>query len=126
VLDERRHLAGVVDLCDLLGERDRSKIQRVLHPAPVVLNARAALQTVTNHPAWLTHDNLPVVNREGLFQGVLSRSKVITEEHQLLTEVAERNELSTTRAALADIFWLSVAALFTGNSGSTTHHKVKD
>jgi len=126
VLDDQRHLAGVVDLCDLLGERDRSRIQRVLRPAPVVLNARAALQTVTNHPAWLTHDNLPVVNREGLFQGVLARSKVMTEEQQLLTEVAERNELSTTRAALADIFWLGVAALFTANADPVRHHKAED
>jgi magnesium transporter len=126
VLDDQRHLVGVVDLCDLLGERDRSKIQRVLHPAPVVLNARAALQTVTNHPAWLTHDSLPVVNREGLFQGVLARSRVMTEEQHLLTEVAEHNELTTTRAALADIFWLGVAALFTANSDMTKQRKTED
>jgi len=126
VLDDQRHLVGVVDLCDLLGERDRSKLQRVLRPAPVVLNARAALQTVTNHPAWLTHDSLPVVNREGLFQGVLARSRVMTEEQHLLTEVAERNELSTTRAALADIFWLGVAALFTANSGMAKQRKTED
>jgi Mg/Co/Ni transporter MgtE len=126
VLDDHRRLAGVVDLSDLLGERDRSRIQRVLRPAPMVLNVRTALQTVSNHPAWLTHDSLPVVNRDGVFQGVLSRSRVMTEEHQLFTEVAERNELSITRTALADIFWLSVASLFTGNSGSTTRHKVKD
>jgi Mg/Co/Ni transporter MgtE len=126
VIDEHRHLAGVVDLCDLLGERDRSKLQRVLHPAPVVLNARAALQTVTNHPAWLTHDSLPVVNREGLFQGVLARTRVMTEEQQLLTEVAERNELTTTRAALADIFWLGVAAVFTANSGISKQRRMED
>jgi len=126
VLDDQRHLVGVVDLCDLLGERDRSKIQRVLHPTPVVLNARAALQTVTNHPAWLTHDSLPVVNREGLFQGVLARSRVMTEEQHLLTEVAEHNELTTTRAALADIFWLGVAALFTANSDMNKQRKTED
>ena len=126
VLDDQRRLVGVVDLCDLLGERDRSTLQRVLRPAPVVLNARAALQTVTNHPAWLTHDSLPVVNREGLFQGVLARSRVMTEEQHLLTEVAERNELSTTRAALADIFWLGVAALFTANSDIAKRRKMED
>jgi magnesium transporter len=126
VLNEHRRLVGVVDLCDLLGERDRSSIQRVMHPAPVILNARAALQTVTNHPAWLTHDSLPVVNREGLFQGVLARSRVMTEEQQLLTEVAERNELTTTRTALADIFWLGVAAMFTANSDPARHHKTED
>jgi Mg/Co/Ni transporter MgtE len=125
VLDDQRRLAGLVDLCDLLGERDRSKLQRVLHPAPVVLNARAALLTVTNHPAWLTHDSLPVVNREGQFQGVLARAKVMTKEQQLLTEVAERNELSTTRAALADIFWLGVAAMFTANSDPARKQKTE-
>jgi magnesium transporter len=126
VLDEARHLAGVVDLCDLLGERDRIRIERVMRPAPVVLNVRAALQTVTNHPAWLTHDSLPVVNREGLFQGVLARAKVVTESQQLLSEVAERNELTVTRAALADIFWLGAAALFTSNSDAATRGDTKD
>jgi hypothetical protein len=29
-----------------------------------------------------------------------------------LSEVAERNDLISTRAALADIFWLAVGALF--------------
>jgi magnesium transporter len=126
VLDEGRHLVGVVDLCDLIGERDRSRIERVMRPAPVVLNARAALQTVTNHPAWLTHDSLPVVNREGLFQGVLARSKVVTEEQQLLSEVAERNELAATRAALADIFWIGAAALFTANGDPARHRETED
>jgi Mg/Co/Ni transporter MgtE len=125
VLDERRRLAGVVELSDLLGERDRSMIRRVMRPASIVLNARAAVQTVNSHPAWLTHDSLPVVNREGVFQGVLRRSKVM-EEHELLTEVAERNELATTRAALADIFWIGVGALFVGNAGVAERNKAGD
>ena len=123
VLDEHRHLAGVVDLSNLLGQRDRSLIQRVMRPVSLALNARAAIQTVSNHPAWLTHDSLPVVDRNGVFQGVLWRSKVMEEEQELLTEVAERNELATTRAALADIFWMGVGALLVGNSGPAAHDK---
>jgi magnesium transporter len=126
VLDEHRHLAGVVDLGDLLGERDRGIIQRLMHPAPVVLNARAALQTVSDHPAWLTHDSLPVVNRDDVFQGVLRRSNVMLEEQQLLTEVADRNETATTRSALADIFWLGVGALFVRNTGQVEHSRSED
>ena len=117
VLDQQRHLAGVVDLSELLGERDRSMIQGVMRPASIVLSARAAIQTVTNHPAWLTHDSLPVVNRDDVFLGVLQRSKVMEGEQELLTEVAERNELATTRAALADIFWIGVGALFVSDAG---------
>jgi Mg/Co/Ni transporter MgtE len=126
VLDASRHLAGAVDLSDLLGEPDRSMIQRVMEPASVVLNARAALQTVTNHSAWLTHDSLPVVNREGVFQGVLWRSQVMEGERELLTRVADRNELTTTCAALADIFWMGVGALFVSDAEPVIHSKVEE
>ena len=125
VLDHDRRLAGVADLCELLGATDRRLIQNLMHPARTVLNARAALQTVSNHPAWLTHDSLPVVNRNGVFQGVLRRSRVMDEAQNLLTEVADRNELITTRAALADIFWLAVGALFVG-TGSPSERNPRD
>jgi Mg/Co/Ni transporter MgtE len=123
VLDDRRHLVGTVDLSDLLGQRDRSLLQRAMRPVGLVLSARGAIQTVTDHPAWLTHDNLPVVDRSGLFQGVLWRAKVMEEERELLSEVAERNEQATTRAALADIFWMGVGALLIGNSDPASRDK---
>jgi magnesium transporter len=126
VLDARRRLVGTVELSDLLGEGDRSMIQRVARPASLVLNARAALQTVTNHPAWLSHDSLPVINRDGVFQGVLWRSKVMDGGQELLTEVADHNELATTRAALADIFWMGVGALFVGNTEPVKHSETED
>jgi Mg/Co/Ni transporter MgtE len=121
ILDERRHLVGAVDLGDLLGQRDRSLLQRALRPVTRVLSARGTIQSVSNHPAWLTHDNLPVVDRGGVFQGVLWRSKVMEEERELLSEVAERNEQTTTRAALADIFWIGVGALLIGNTDPASH-----
>ena len=116
VLDQNRHLVGVVELGDILGATDRRLIQNLMRRPRLVLNARAALQTVASHPAWLTHDNLPVVNRNGVFQGVLRRTRVMAEGEHLMAEVNERNELATTRAALADIFWMAVGALFVGGA----------
>ncbi|MFM1891961.1 MAG: hypothetical protein RLZ44_1038 [Pseudomonadota bacterium] len=114
VLDDRRRLSGVVDLGDLLSRPERTLVSHVMQPVPLTLNARSPLHTVSNHPAWLTHDSLPVVNREGVFQGVLPRTTVMRQEQQLLAEVEEQNEMTTTRTALADVFWLAVASLFAG------------
>ena len=114
VVDANRRLVGMVDLCELLDNPDRRSVGHVMHEVFHVLNARAAIQTVANHPAWVNHDTLPVVNRNGIFQGVLRRSRVMEEETHLLNEIADRNEMITTRAALADIFWLAVGALFVG------------
>ncbi|MGB5199104.1 MAG: CBS domain-containing protein [Sedimenticolaceae bacterium] len=116
VLDEKRHLLAVIDLYDLLGNTDRRLVQHLMRPPDHVLVGRTTLQTVTNHPAWLHHDSLPVVSRNGIFQGVLRRSRVTEEGPQLLSEVAEHNDLISTRAALADIFWIAVGALFVGHA----------
>jgi magnesium transporter len=126
IVDERRQLVGVIDLADLIAARDRAMVQGVMRPASVVLNVRTALQTVANHPAWLTCESLPVINREGVFQGVLERSKVLEEEQQLLTEVAQVSELTATRSALADIFWMGVGAFFATGGDSAGQIKVED
>lgn len=125
VVDANRRLVGLADLCDLLDTADRRSVRQVMQPVAHVLNARAAIQTVANHPAWMHHDSLPVVNRNGIFQGVLRRARVMEEEAHLLNEIVERNELLTTRNALADIFWLAVGALFVG-PGRTEEKTAQD
>ena len=112
VVDTGRRLVGVVDLLELLNSPDRRIVRHMMQPATHVLSARTALQAVVDHPAWATHDNLPVISRQGLFQGVLRRSKVLEQETHAIKDTIERNEMVATRAALADIFWLAIGALF--------------
>jgi len=116
VLDASRRLVGSVDVYELLKSSDRRFVQHMMQPATHVLNARAAVQTVANHPAWMQHDSLPVINRNGIFQGVLPRARVLEEETHLMEAIVERNEAIATRSALADIFWLAVGALFVGQA----------
>ena len=73
----------------------------------------------------MTHDSLPVINRNGVFLGVLRRARVMQEKAPLLAEAVERNEQVATRAALADIFWLAIGALFIG-SGRTDDQSTRD
>ena len=123
VLNEDNKLQGIVEMSELLTAKENNTIQRLLKPASVVLNARAALLSATRHPAWLTNDNLPVVDRNGIFQGVLWRSSISGQEKQIISEVTEHNETATTRSALADIFWLSVGALFTRSTDASSRDR---
>jgi magnesium transporter len=118
VLDERRRLKGSVDICRLLTERDRTPVGRIMEPVQVRLNSRASIQTVENHPAWITNDSLPVVNREGVFEGILPRSSVVLEDQSLYSAVEEQQDLSTTQLALSDVFWMAVTTLFVGGPSS--------
>lgn len=125
VVDAQRRLVGIVDLLDLLNSADRRVIRYLMQPPTHVLNARAAMQSVANHPGWLLHDSLPVVNRNGLFQGVLRRDRIIATEQVPGGPAIDSNELMNTRAALADIFWLAIGALFV-SPGHADKHKGGD
>ncbi len=116
VLDERRRLKGMVDLCRLLAEKDRTPVGRIMEPTQVILHARASMHTVENHPAWITNENLPVVNRLGIFEGVLPRSAVMRQDRSLISSVEEQQDAATTHTALSDVFWMAVASLFVGRS----------
>ena len=112
VLDTRRRLRGLVDICDLLVEKDRLTVARVMKRPEVILHARTSLLAVESHPAWLTADSLPVVTRAGVFQGVLPRDMVVREETQLATEVSQQQQVVATQGALSDVLWLALSALF--------------
>ena len=116
VLSEQRQLAGQVHLDDLLSARERSIIGRIMQPVSAVLSTRAPLRSVARHPAWLTNDYLPVINRNNVYQGVLGRDKVMARREELIEQVADESELATTRAALGDIFWMAVGALSAGKA----------
>jgi len=75
-LDERCHLAGALILAELLAARDRVAIQSIMRPAGALPNELVALHPVTNHQAWLTRESLTLINRDGVIQGVLARSKI--------------------------------------------------
>jgi len=81
---------------------------------------------VTNHPGWLSHESLPVVNRNGHFQGVLEHSRVMEEGNRLPVEVAEVSELTATRSALADIFWMGVGAFLAADTRTAGRNKADD
>lgn len=126
VLEQDRSLGGEVHLDDLLSARDRTLVSRIMRPVSAVLSARATLQSVAHHPAWLTNDCLPVVSRTGVYQGVLMRDRVLVKHQELIGTVEEQNEMALTRAALADILWMSVGALLMGGASADTDKRRQD
>ena len=56
---------------------------------------------------------------------MLRRSRVIQEKESLIGDIVERNDQITTRAALADIFWLAIGALLIG-TGRADDHRTGD
>ncbi len=126
VLNEQHHVAGVVNLSDLLANRDRLPLRQILRPAVSVLQDRAGIQSVRDLPAWRLYENLPVVNRNGVFQGVLRRSKVMHNDIQESLEVNEQSETQATSSALADIFWTVFGSILFLSNDRAARNRLDD
>ena len=118
VLDRRHRLRGMTDLCELMTQADSVPIARLLRPVPAVFNARTSLRSVQDHPACTSYDNLPVVDREDRFQGILLRDNVYRERQNLVTDRSEQQDLAATQLALADVFWLAGSVFFAGGQST--------
>jgi Mg/Co/Ni transporter MgtE len=117
VLDDQQHVTGLLQISDLLSASDHTLVKTIMSPVMKILHSRAPLQTVNSYQAWLVYDSLPVINRNGVFQGVLRRDNVIGETDYPANEVDFRDNADATRVALSDIFWIAIGALFAGGSG---------
>ncbi len=126
VLNNEQHVAGQVYLSDLLATRDRMPLRQILRPAVSVLQDRAGMQSVRELPAWRLHESLPVVNRRGVFQGVLRRSKIMLSEMQDSMEISEQNETQATSSALADIFWTVLGSMLFMRNEHGSRNRVDD
>ncbi|MEW8657335.1 MAG: hypothetical protein AB2603_03340 [Candidatus Thiodiazotropha endolucinida] len=111
LINDERHLLGYIDLKTLIVNRERTTLSRLMKKAPLVLNVRAPLHSAEDLDAWLSFDSLPVVDRHGIFQGVLRRDALAREDHSLLTSISSEKEFTRTRTALSDILWLIVSSL---------------
>lgn len=126
VIDGDRRLVGFVDLTALIANRERTSLSRILQPVPVALNARAPLHMAEDLDVWLSFDSLPVVDRRGIFQGVLRREAIGRENRSLLAGISSEREFGKTRTALADIFWLVVGSLLAPRDSSTFANRKDD
>lgn len=74
VVDGSRKLLGIVNAHELLQLSKDSKLGKVVDTSILSISARARLSAVKSMPAWDDYAYLPVVNRQNILIGALSRS----------------------------------------------------
>ncbi len=85
---------------------------------PIRLLATSDLASVAGHPAWLQFDMLPVVDKAGVFLGVI-RHKTIRQLAAARVETPGLGEGFDVALRIADLYWRSVSTLVTGLATAT-------
>jgi Mg/Co/Ni transporter MgtE len=110
VVDDARKLLGVVTAADLFRFSNERRLGDVMETAITPLSARARLTSVKAMPDWDIYADLPVVNRQKILIGALSRRafrQAIIETPSKSDEVPSHSILS----AVAGAFFGSSAGL---------------
>jgi magnesium transporter len=115
VVDRQQKLAGVVSIQELMLAPPTASLKSILEAGVPVLSPSSDFDTITSHPGWKIYHDLPVVDRNDVFLGVLT--------HRVLRQLAAEREPSGHSAhlidagkALGELYWLGISALAKGAS----------
>ena len=115
VLGGEQRLVGVVGARQCALSDPALPIVRLMDPSPVALLVRTRLQEAVHNPHWERFDMLPVVDRRGVFLGVVRRNNL---QRAVQGEEASAARVDVTDLALdlADLWWQTASAFLLDTS----------
>lgn len=121
VIDRDGRLVGVLGAGALLQARAGDRVESLMRADVITVSAHTDVGALAVHPAWRELDALPVVDRTGLFLGVVRHRRI----RQLLDSNRRDDESGlAVLAMMADLYWISLSSLVSGMGemvGPTAH-----
>jgi magnesium transporter len=119
VTDRDHRLVGVVTVRELLLARPKQTLESIMKRQPTRLVADADLAVVAANPGWLQFDMLPVVDKTGLFTGVI-RHRTLRQLGQTRAEGPGPVDVINVAMSIADMYWTSLSILAAGLATTRT------
>jgi len=101
VLDSEHHLAGVVNLREILLASPKSSLESIMHRDVHRLPVRADRDRIITDPGWRAVHALPVVDEDGRYLGAIRYRTLRRVEQEILGVDSEQG---ATARALGDLF----------------------
>ncbi len=108
VVDREQRLVGVLTYRTLFLAPPKAALATVMQTELISLPAQADLATVAVHPAWREFDALPVVDKAGVFLGVVRHKRI---RQIFVTGKDEGIPGLAMLATLAEWYWTSLSTL---------------
>ncbi len=106
VLNRQQQLVGEIPLQRLLQEREALAIEVLRQPVSDSVRARVTLESVVDHPGWGRNTELPVVDHQRRFLGVLPQATL--QKALAAQEISVVTDSEYSRDGLGTILWLTL------------------
>ncbi len=109
VLKPDRKLAGFIYLSDLISEDPAKEIRSIMKTKIITIPPETPVLSILNHPAWVDHYCLPVVDKNTTFLGVLRLETI--RSLQISTEQSDEDHGQAVITALGELYHMGLAGL---------------
>jgi magnesium transporter len=109
VINKEGKLSGIVKLEDLVTAESREKITNVMDTGFPHLFSEVEIKVITDHPGWMKYSALPVLDRSGVFLGVLNQTVI----KKLVTEQTKKfpKQAAAAGSALGELYRIGLTGL---------------
>lgn len=123
-INRDQQLVGMLTLCELMQASPKDLISQAMIPPPARLISTVSVEDVVSNPYWSEFRELPLVDRNGILQGILRYDTV----RKLIDERSHTRQLRSpmeTVMALGELYWLGLSAM-TGTMALSSTGKTGD
>jgi len=108
VVDRDHKLTGVMDLRQLMSADPSAPVGSFMHTDVTALAADMDLVALLRHPGWRDFDALPVVDRNGVFLGMI-RQRLIRQMRRSTEKDGRLMESWEVLLAMGELYWIGVS-----------------
>ena len=109
VVDDEHRFLGLATVHALLIAADSGRLDELCAGRELALPAYATVASVLNHPLWVRHPALPVVDRGGILLGVLSHAALKSRIPGAPS--ARAQDVLAPVMALAELYWAASSSV---------------
>ena len=115
ITDRSHAFAGALDVRDLFFAGEQQLAGELMYKVDNVVTARSTLNSMHHDDIWSGQSELPVVDHNRRFLGVLHQSS-LNKALEHFNRGANDNALAETALALSELIWNTCAGIFSGVS----------
>lgn len=124
ITDRSHRFSGALDVRDLFFANEKQLAGELMYKVDNVITARSTLNSMYHDEIWSGQSELPVVDHNRRFLGVLHQSSLHKAIDHFNRQGSRDNALAVTALALSELIWNACAGIFSGVSD--TRNAVKD
>lgn len=111
IVDREKKLVGSIQLSKLLRHKENQLLSLLMETQPSFLEDLSSELAILHHPAWKNQQILPVVNKSGLFLGIIEL-KTVKYLEQKYQEKKSIDGPSGVGLELAKVYWTVMFELY--------------